>query len=105
MIYMVWKYKVMPEHQPSFEELYGAEGSWAKLFGQTAGFVSSTLIHHTQDPFVYMTLDQWSDELAFRRFMHAHKASYETLDKQCSGLTFEQHYLGTFAEPMGSSLT
>lgn len=101
MIYMVWQYKVAPDKQAEFEQYYGADGSWAKLFGQTTGFVSTTLIHHTTEPMTYMTLDQWSDELSFRRFMHEHKAAYDTLDAQCEGITIEEKYMGTYAEALG----
>ena len=96
MIAIVWEYQVKPDQIEEFEKRYSSDGAWARLFMKTQGFLGTTLIHSTEHPQLYTTIDQWTSMKDYRNFLSTWKEEYEALDRQCESLTEYENCLGTF---------
>lgn len=92
----VWEFQVKPEAIPAFEEIYGPDGAWAKLFRQSADYRGTELIRDVDRPGRYLTLDHWISREALHRFKQEHNAEYAAQDKQCESLTEREVFLGDF---------
>ncbi|MDE3063741.1 MAG: antibiotic biosynthesis monooxygenase [Acidobacteriota bacterium] len=96
MFVVVWQFEVAEEKIAAFEAAYGAEGAWAKLFGTSAEYRGTELLHDAYMPGGYVTIDRWTSENAFRAFRKDHDAEYEALDRSCDALTSSERRVGAF---------
>jgi heme-degrading monooxygenase HmoA len=94
MFVRVWLYFVEEPRRPKFEEAYGGDGDWARLFARADGFLGTELLRG--EPGRYVTIDRWRDESDWRRFMELHGEAYRALDRECDGLTAEEVEIGDF---------
>jgi len=94
----IWEFEIKPKARAQFEEIYGPEGAWARLFRTSPEFHGTKLIRDLIRPGRYFTLDYWSSRGAFHSFKQAHAAEYATLDKQCESLTEHEAIVGEFEE-------
>ena len=94
----IWEFEIRPESRAQFEEIYGPEGAWARLFRQSPDYRGTKLIRELTRPGRYLTLDYWTGREAFHSFKQAHAAEYATLDKQCESLTEREAMVGEFEE-------
>ena len=92
----IWEFEVKPESRARFEEIYGPEGAWARLFRTNPDYRGTKLIRDLTRPGRYLTLDYWRSGEAFHSFKQAHAAEYATLDKQCESLTEREAMVGEF---------
>lgn len=92
----VWAYRVALEHREEFEAFYGEDGGWSYLFSRSRGYVSTTLLEDHSEPGRYLTIDRWSDEVAYRAFRARFAQEYEELDEACEGLTEHEESLGSY---------
>jgi heme-degrading monooxygenase HmoA len=83
----VWQYDVVPGCEADFEREYGADGSWARLFRASDGYLGTELYRATGTPGRYLTVDRFTDVEAWRRFLTTHRAAYADLDSRCARLT------------------
>ncbi len=95
VIAIVWRYDVLEDHRSSFERTYAPSGAWAELFARAEGYFRTELMRGPEDG-SYVTLDFWSSEIAFERFLTAHRADYEALDRSTEGWTSKEERLGIF---------
>ncbi len=93
---IVWEYEVRAEHAAAFEELYGAEGDWARLFRRAEGYVETRLYRDTATPTLYLTIDRWRSRAAFEAFVRAAGPAYAALDSRGDTLTVRERRLGAF---------
>lgn len=93
----LWEFTVNPAHRAEFEELYGPDGSWARLFRQAAGYLGTELLNDCVDPLRYVTIDRWQSPDHWREFRRQFAAQYESLDRRCEGLTTHEAALGEYA--------
>lgn len=96
----IWEFEIKPESRAAFEEIYGPEGAWARLFRQSPDYRGTKLIRNLTRPGRYLTLDYWSSREAFHTFKQAHAAEYTTLDQQCENLTEHEAMVGEFEEAL-----
>ena len=96
MFVVVWQFEVAEEKIASFEAAYGAEGGWAKLFSTSSEYRGTELLRDAYIPGVYLTIDRWTSENAFRAFRKDHDAEYEALDRSCDALTSSERRVGAF---------
>jgi len=94
----VWEFEINPQSRGQFEEIYGPEGAWARLFRQSQDYRGTQLLRDLTRPGRYLTLDCWSSREAFQTFKQAHAGEYETLDQQCENLTEHEVMVGEFEE-------
>jgi heme-degrading monooxygenase HmoA len=94
----IWEFEIKLESRALFEETYGPDGAWARLFRQSPDYRGTRLVRDLTDPGRYLTFDDWTSREAFRSFKQAHAAEYAILDKQCESLTEREAIIGEFEE-------
>lgn len=94
MFVRVWLYSVQEPSGPRFEDVYGADGDWARLFALGENYLGTELL--SGEPGRYVTIDRWRDESDWRRFLDRHGDSYRALDRECESLTVEEVEIGDF---------
>lgn len=93
MYRIVWTYTLARADARAFEKAYGPGGDWATLFGQSRSYLGTTLYRDTGRPDHYLTVDYWTSEAAWRRFLRTHGPQYEALDNRLAPLTNSQERL------------
>jgi heme-degrading monooxygenase HmoA len=96
VIHIVWRFVAKPDRVAEFEEQYGRDGSWARLFRRSPGYQGTTLLRDSTAPNRYLLWDCWDSLSSFEQFKQQHGADYAALDKQCETLTDEETRLGVF---------
>ena len=93
---IVWAFRVRPGKEQKFLEQYGPEGSWARFFRGSGGYIRTELARDVADDRRFLTLDYWKSEEEFIEFRKQNLAGYERLDKECEELTEQETRLGAF---------
>ena len=93
---VIWEFHVPRSQASRFEEAYGSNGPWARLFGTSPDFVGTDLQCDLSDPLRYWTLDYWTSESMYDEFRSTHAAEYKRIDTQCEELTAGERQLGRF---------
>ena len=83
----LWEFEVKRGSEEKFEEVYGADGAWAKLFLQDSQYRGTRLVKDVARERVYLTLDFWETREAYEKFKRENAAEYERIDKECEGMT------------------
>jgi len=94
----VWAFTLRAESRQEFEEHYGPEGTWARLFRQSEGYIETLLLHDRNDPLKYLTVDRWRSRQDYEEFRRRFAADYDELDRRCENLTAHEERLGEFFE-------
>jgi len=97
MYIIIWEYQVIPERRIEFENIYAPNGAWAELFKKGNGYLGTELIHSTEHPAQYITIDRWDSKENYESFLLQYKNEYKNLDTQCEGLTEHESCLGGFS--------
>ena len=82
MLIIAWEFKVTAGNASQFEIAYGSNGTWAKLFSRSAGYLGTQLLRDTNQTDTYITLDRWQSKEHYEQFRHAFGKDYAQLDKQ-----------------------
>ncbi|MGH8129351.1 MAG: antibiotic biosynthesis monooxygenase family protein [Steroidobacteraceae bacterium] len=93
----LWEFAVQASRQVEFERHYGPDGSWARLFRQSAGYIGTELLNDRANPLRYVTIDHWASIEDWRAFRTGFAEQYEALDRQCEGFTTHEAALGEYA--------
>ena len=96
MFVVVWKFETAEDQLAAFEAAYGSDGAWARLFRNSPDYLGTELLRDAYVPGVYLTIDRWSSEEAFRAFRKDHDPEYEQLDRSCDALTASETRIGAF---------
>jgi len=91
---ILWRFRPRPEREAAFVAAYGDGGAWAQLFRTSEGFLGSELMRGSDG--VYLTVDRWVSEDAFRAFAEAEASRYAQMDAACASLAIEETLLGAF---------
>ena len=91
----------MPNRIAAFEEAYGPEGDWARLFRTGDGFLGTTLLKCDGEPAEYLTLDRWVSPQAYEAFRRARDEEFTALDRRCEALTALEQEIGSYQEVKG----
>jgi heme-degrading monooxygenase HmoA len=92
----VWEFIVAPEHIADFEQAYGLEGDWARLFRRAPGYVRTELLKDPSRPGRYVTVDAWESRRQWEEFRTQFAKEFEALDAKCEGWTISETELGRF---------
>jgi heme-degrading monooxygenase HmoA len=93
---IVWEFRVRQDREREFVEQYGPEGSWARFFRSSSGYIRTELVRDVADHLRFLTLDYWQTEEEFNDFRKQNLAEYQRLDKEFEGLTEKETRLGVF---------
>jgi heme-degrading monooxygenase HmoA len=93
---IVWSYDVDADDRKAFEQAYGPEGEWSRLFSRGDGFVEVVLLADAADPGLYLTIDRWRDQASFEDFMVQESDDYAALDDALAGVSRRGTRLGGF---------
>jgi heme-degrading monooxygenase HmoA len=104
MFLILWEFEVKPGCAQRFESAYGPEGAWTRLFRRDPSHLRTLLLKDPSRPRMYLTLDFWHSESAFRSFRNANYEAYLTLDRSTEGLTSRETHLGSFTQTANSSV-
>ncbi len=96
MFVVVWQFEIAEDKVTAFEAAYGPEGAWAKLFGTSPEYRGTELLRDAYIPGLYLTIDRWESEEAFRAFRKDHDAEYEAVDRSCDALTSRETRIGAY---------
>jgi heme-degrading monooxygenase HmoA len=96
MYVILWEFEVSAENAADFVVAYGANGAWAQLFRQAAGYIGTELLRCAEDPTHYVTIDRWSSAEDFTRFQQDFGDRYNALDAELEGLTLTETKIGSF---------
>ena len=94
----VWRFRPAPNRVAAFEEAYGPEGDWARLFRTADGFLGTTLLKGEGEPAEYLTLDRWVSARAYQAFRRARDNEFTALDGECEELTALEEEIGEYEE-------
>jgi heme-degrading monooxygenase HmoA len=94
MYVILWEYRVRTECYAEFEQVYSADGAWAKLFRRSDGFVRTDLLRDEQQRGRYVTIDWWRSDEDYETFLSRWGPEYAALDAQCENLTEQETLLG-----------
>ena len=96
MFVALWEFEVKAGCEKKFEKVYGAEGTWAKLFARDTAYRGTRLVKDKERARVYLTLDFWETREAFEKFKKESAKEYERLDRECEGMTQREKKVGEF---------
>jgi heme-degrading monooxygenase HmoA len=96
MYVVLWEYHIRQEFKQEFEHTYGPEGTWVHFFKQAEGYLRTELLHDTEHPGRYMTIDYWNSGEMYNTFNQKFREEYEKIDRQCERLTQKETRLGSF---------
>jgi len=94
--HIVWSFEVEPEQVEAFEQAYGPDGDWARLFRRVPGYQNTALLRDVDAPGRYLTIDRWRTREDFWRFREAFRAEYVALDAKCERLVACEQLVGDF---------
>ena len=93
----VWSFEVKAGQEGWFENAYGTDGDWVRLFRLGEGYLSTELLKDWNRPGHYWTIDKWVDESSYEAFRKAFASEFKQLDRSCEQLTESEFFLGRFA--------
>jgi heme-degrading monooxygenase HmoA len=96
MFVVVWRFEVAEEKIQPFEDAYGPDGAWARLFRSSPQYLGTELLRDAYVPGGYLTIDRWVSEDDFRAFRKDHDSEYESLDRSCDHLTSRETRIGAY---------
>jgi len=103
MYVVIWEYQVRAERVTEFEEIYRADGAWARLFRRSDGFIRTDLLRQERHTDRYITMDWWRSREEYEAFFKQWASEYAAMDTQCEGLTEQEALLGKWqAVPDGA---
>lgn len=96
MFVALWEFEVKPGSEEKFEDIYGTQGTWVRLFRKSTEYRETRLLKDAIRERVYMTLDFWESRDAYDIFKKLHKTEYDSIDRACEGLTLCETKIGEF---------
>ena len=92
----MWEFRIKREFKSEFEELYGSEGEWVRLFRRGDGYLGTEFFRDLRVDGRYVTIDYWSSRAAYEGFRERFRDAYEQLDGHCAHMTEKELRLGEF---------
>jgi heme-degrading monooxygenase HmoA len=96
MLVIVWEYMARTDRLAEFETLYSPDGAWVKLFKNSPGFVSTTLMRDIKDPNRFVVADRWMSEESYEAFKLEFAEDFEKLTTRGERLHRAEHLIGRF---------
>jgi heme-degrading monooxygenase HmoA len=93
---IIWEFHVRPGSETHFEQVYGPDGDWVRLFRQDEGYIQTELLRDRKNPGRYLTVDHWVSRSAYERFWEQRVDDYKRLDGDCAHLTEREGQMGSY---------
>jgi len=82
----IWAYDVPAHRTDAFVAAYGPEGDWAQLFRRSGEYVGTELFRDVESAQLFITVDRWRHEGAWKSFLVQHGEDYAALGSQLEGV-------------------
>ncbi len=105
MFVILWEFEVKPGSEPVFENAYGTQGDWARLFRLDPHYRTTYLLKDTSRPRIYFTMDLWDSQHAYDNFKKANCEAYQALDQACGEFTIRERFIGAFLQCDSATLS
>jgi heme-degrading monooxygenase HmoA len=89
----LWEFEVKSGSEKLFEQAYGPEGEWVRLFRRDARYRGTRLLRDVARERMYVTIDEWDSREAFEEFRQKYPAEYTEIDNRCEGLTMGERLI------------
>jgi len=86
----LWEFEVKSGCEELFEQAYGPEGEWVRLFRRDARYHGTRLLRDVWRERVYVTIDQWESREAYAEFRRKWAAEYGQIDRKYESLTLKE---------------
>jgi heme-degrading monooxygenase HmoA len=96
MYVIIWEYRVRSGSEAAFEQAYGREGDWVRLFEQGQGYRGTELHRDLAGGRRYVTIDRWTSRAAYDALHDRNLAEYAAIDRRFKSLTEHEALVGTF---------
>ena len=96
MFVTLWEFEVKPGSEELFEQAYGHEGAWERLFRRDERYGGTRLLREVGAERIYVTMDSWDSPAAYAEFRNKYAAEYAELDRTCDPHTSTEKYIGSF---------
>ena len=96
MYFILWEYVVKAGAEAEFEQVYGPEGDWARLFARSEGYIATVLLRELGENRRYTTIDVWTSQEAYKIFRQRWEKEYQAMDARCEALTEREIPRGSF---------
>ena len=96
MFVALWEYEVKPGGEERFENGYGPDGDWVRLFRNDSHYHETRLVTDSFRRGVYLTMDFWESRAAYEEFMAGHRKECEEIDAICEDMTIQERRIGWF---------
>ncbi|MCH8147682.1 MAG: antibiotic biosynthesis monooxygenase [Planctomycetes bacterium] len=96
MYVILWQFVVREGCAEAFQQVYGADGDWAKFFRTGTGFVGVELLCDPRDPRKFVTIDRWETATDYEEFSRRNAIKYREIDERCEQLTVKETHVGSF---------
>jgi heme-degrading monooxygenase HmoA len=103
MFVILWEFEVKPRSEERFQNAYGPEGPWVRLFQRDRHFRGTQLHRDYSRPLYYFTIDLWDSESAYNNFLAANRAAYEEIEQVGHALTVHERRVLAFTIDDSSS--
>ncbi|MGE5399477.1 MAG: antibiotic biosynthesis monooxygenase family protein [Ignavibacteriales bacterium] len=99
MYLTIWEFHTKPGLNRSFEEAYGQNGIWDKLYKKDKEYLGTELLKCSEMNGHYVTIDRWTSEEAYRNFKERMRNEIKSIEERCSELSDHEAPLGGFMSP------
>jgi len=96
MFIVVWKYTVSREKRDAFQNAYGKNGIWSKLFSTSDKYQGALLHQSMEEANTYFIIDQWVSQADYDHFMLNHNDTYQKISKLLEHLYDKEEKTGAF---------
>ena len=93
MFVTLWEFEVKSGSEKLFEQAYGPEGEWVRLFRRDARYRGTRLLRDVGRERVYVTMDMWESREAYEKFRNKYALEYASIDEKCDGLTSRERLI------------
>ena len=95
-ICIIWEFRAKPGLEVEFEEAYGPDGEWVRLFRRAEGYLGTELLRDADKARQYLSIDRWVSEAAYNAFRKQYAEAYAAVDRLCERLTQREVPRGTW---------
>ena len=103
MFVTLWEFEVKSGSEELFEQAYGPEGEWVRLFRRDARYRGTRLLRDVARERVYVTMDMWDSLDAYEEFREKYAAEYAEIDKTYEEMTNNDKHFANYESTEGES--
>lgn len=102
MYTIIWKYRILQEHEAAFVAGYGPEGEWVRFFRRAEGYHGTELLRDHTERYTFVTIDRWASAGAYNAFADANAEEYQRIDEKYAAMCVSEVRLGDFDSALAS---